>query len=245
VIDRLRQLQSAELSRDKITQFYVQGLLGLVEFPQLTDINEALTSAEMKSLIENGHITFAMIKPMLEESSVLGDHQKDHEIATTITQEINSPLEVVFQASFVFTDEMIEEFYGGPPKENQMKVPPIDPNRYGQEHATRWDEFAALMKQGPVTGVILYSENGSAVEEWRNQLGNHWDINRVKEIQPESIRARFGLSNHNNLVHGSDSPESAQREINFFARALQQLSPEKLTPEESVEIEENIPLPTV
>jgi nucleoside-diphosphate kinase len=36
------------------------------------------------------------------------------------------------------------------------------------------------------------------------------------EAAPGSIRGDFGLEVQTNLVHGSDSPESAQREIEIF-----------------------------
>lgn len=197
--------------------------LGLAELPIVEAIKEALLSPEMSNLIHQGKITFAMIKPRLDESTQLGDNQSDYEIANAISHKISMPLEVVFEASFVFTDEMIEEFYGGIPKERQLESPPIDPNRYGKQHASRWDEFKALMKQGPVTGLILYSEQGNAVMEWRNQMGNDWKITKVKETYPDSLRARYGNANHNNLLHGSDSSESVMYEIEFFTRALDKL----------------------
>lgn len=39
---------------------------------------------------------------------------------------------------------------------------------------------------------------------------------RTQVEQPDTIRARFGVSDTRNAVHGSDSPESAQREVDFF-----------------------------
>ncbi len=38
------------------------------------------------------------------------------------------------------------------------------------------------------------------------------------EAQPGSIRGDFGCSHRQNLVHGSDSPESAEKEIKVFFR---------------------------
>ena len=34
--------------------------------------------------------------------------------------------------------------------------------------------------------------------------------------EPGTIRGDFGLSKSNNLVHGSDSPESAERELKIW-----------------------------
>jgi len=37
-----------------------------------------------------------------------------------------------------------------------------------------------------------------------------------QEAEPGTIRGDYAMSVQNNLVHGSDSPESAQREISLF-----------------------------
>ena len=36
------------------------------------------------------------------------------------------------------------------------------------------------------------------------------------KAEPGTIRGDFGVSNSFNLIHGSDSPESAQREISLW-----------------------------
>ena len=48
---------------------------------------------------------------------------------------------------------------------------------------------------------------------------------------PESIRARCGLTDTRNAVHGSDSIESAQREIGFFFPELDEVKLNKLLEE--------------
>jgi nucleoside-diphosphate kinase len=55
-------------------------------------------------------------------------------------------------------------------------------------------------------------EGTRAVEAVRNAMGK---TNPV-EAAPGTIRGDFGLEIGRNLVHGSDSPESAQREIALF-----------------------------
>jgi nucleoside diphosphate kinase len=70
----------------------------------------------------------------------------------------------------------------------------------------------------------LGDENGEAVSKWRSQLG-HWNVEAKRDLS--TIRGRWARDNHNNLLHGSDSPESALREIhivsNLFERALMNL----------------------
>ena len=41
-------------------------------------------------------------------------------------------------------------------------------------------------------------------------------VYRAAYTEPESLRAVFGLTDTRNGLHGSDSPESAVREIGFF-----------------------------
>jgi nucleoside-diphosphate kinase len=64
----------------------------------------------------------------------------------------------------------------------------------------------------PVVVGIL--EGNEAIAVVRNLLGK---TNGV-EAAPGTIRGDFAISKQNNLVHGSDSPESAQREIALWFR---------------------------
>ena len=63
---------------------------------------------------------------------------------------------------------------------------------------------------GPVIAMVLEGKN--AIEVVRNLMGK---TNGV-EASPGTIRGDYSLSIQNNLVHGSDSPESAEREISLF-----------------------------
>ena len=55
-------------------------------------------------------------------------------------------------------------------------------------------------------------EGTGAVESVRNSMGK----TNPREAAPGTIRGDFGLEIGRNLVHGSDSPESAQRELDLF-----------------------------
>ncbi|XP_077867743.1 nucleoside diphosphate kinase 6-like [Saccoglossus kowalevskii] len=63
---------------------------------------------------------------------------------------------------------------------------------------------------GPISAHALAGED--AISRWRQLMGPT-KISREKEIAPESIRAKYGLSDTQNAVHGSDSPDSVRREI--------------------------------
>ena len=82
------------------------------------------------------------------------------------------------------------------------------------EHRERpfFGGLIAFLTGGPViVGVVSGPEAISVV---RKMLGK---TNGV-EADPGTIRGDFSISKQNNLVHGSDSPESAAREIALWFR---------------------------
>jgi nucleoside-diphosphate kinase len=81
-----------------------------------------------------------------------------------------------------------------------------------REHADK-DFFDGLMKfviSGPVIAVVL--EGSNAVKRLRHITGN----NDPLEACPGTIRGRFGVTVRRNLIHSSDSVDSAAREISIF-----------------------------
>ena len=71
-----------------------------------------------------------------------------------------------------------------------------------------------FITSGPL--VVLVLEGPSAIESVRTMNGA---TNGVAAA-PGSIRGDFSLSNRENLVHASDSPQSAQREIALWFPGL-------------------------
>ena len=63
---------------------------------------------------------------------------------------------------------------------------------------------------GPVVKMIISGQN--AVAKCRSLMGATDPL----KAQPGTIRADFGLDMSANVIHGSDSPESAEREIGIF-----------------------------
>ncbi len=82
---------------------------------------------------------------------------------------------------------------------------------YG-EHRERpfFDELVDFITGGPLVAVVV--EGPHAVAGTRGLIGS---TNPV-EASPGSIRGDYALEIGQNLVHGSDSPESAEREISIF-----------------------------
>lgn len=73
--------------------------------------------------------------------------------------------------------------------------------------------FPALvefMSSGPAVALVLEGKN--AIDVTRRLMGK----TNAAEAEPGTIRGDFALSRSNNLVHGSDSPEAAKRELALF-----------------------------
>ena len=77
------------------------------------------------------------------------------------------------------------------------------------EHAQRpfFPSLLSFITSSPVVALCL--EGDSAVTVARSLIG----ATDARAAAPGTIRGDFGLSKSNNLVHGSDSPESAEREL--------------------------------
>nr|WP_319388924.1 nucleoside-diphosphate kinase [uncultured Cohaesibacter sp.] len=73
-----------------------------------------------------------------------------------------------------------------------------------------FDELVEFMISGPVIVQVLEGEN--AILKNREVMG----ATNPDNADEGTIRKEFALSMSKNSVHGSDSPESAAREIQFF-----------------------------
>lgn len=80
------------------------------------------------------------------------------------------------------------------------------------EHKGRdfYEPLIAYMTSAPVVVQVLEGEN--AVQKNRQIMG----VTDPQKAAAGTIRADFALSVRENSVHGSDSPESAAREIGYF-----------------------------
>jgi nucleoside-diphosphate kinase len=84
--------------------------------------------------------------------------------------------------------------------------------KHYQEHVDKpfFDELVGFIVSGPVVAMIV--EGADAVAGMRQLMGATNPI----EAAPGSIRGDFATVIGENIVHGSDSPESAERETNLF-----------------------------
>lgn len=81
-----------------------------------------------------------------------------------------------------------------------------------QEHQDKpfFGELVGFITSGPVFAMVLEGEN--VISTARLVVGS----TNPQEAAPGTIRGDFGLTVGKNIIHGSDSPESAEREINLF-----------------------------
>ncbi len=84
--------------------------------------------------------------------------------------------------------------------------------KHYDEHREKpfFEELVSFITSGPV--VVARLEGESAVDVWRTLVGP----TDPASAPPGTIRGDFGLIITENLVHGSDSPASAERELGLF-----------------------------
>ena len=99
-----------------------------------------------------------------------------------------------------------------------MKIMRITPELAAEHYAPHvgkpfYEGLVSYMTSAPVLAAVI--EGPRAIEVTRRLLGATFGW----EAEPGTIRGDFSASTAYNLVHGSDSPESAEREIGLFFSA--------------------------
>lgn len=97
----------------------------------------------------------------------------------------------------------------------RMKMLTIDEDlarRHYAEHVEKswFPELLAFITRGPV--VAMEWAGDEAVSVARTLMG----VTDPKKAAPGTIRGDFGIIMTENIVHGSDSAESAERELSIF-----------------------------
>jgi nucleoside-diphosphate kinase len=93
-----------------------------------------------------------------------------------------------------------------------MRVPRELAERHYEEHKGKgfYEPLLSYMTSGPVVCMVLEGEN--CVAAVRAMMGK----TNPQDAAPGTIRGDFSQVTGRNIVHGSDSPESAKREIKLF-----------------------------
>jgi len=75
-----------------------------------------------------------------------------------------------------------------------------------------YESLLQFLTSGPTVAMVL--EGREAVAVARGMMG----VTDGAKSPPGTIRGDFGISIQNNLIHGSDSPENAAKEISLWFR---------------------------
>ena len=93
-----------------------------------------------------------------------------------------------------------------------MQIPHSLAETHYQDHKERpfYPGLVKFMTSSPLVALAL--EGPNAIEVSRKLMGATFGF----KADPGTIRGDFGISNQYNLVHGSDGPEAAERELGLF-----------------------------
>jgi nucleoside-diphosphate kinase len=93
-----------------------------------------------------------------------------------------------------------------------IEITPELAARHYAEHIGKgfYEGLVRYITSSPV--LVAAVEGPGAILAVRQSMGS----TKPLEAAPGTIRGDFALTVANNLVHGSDSPESAERELNLF-----------------------------
>jgi len=93
-----------------------------------------------------------------------------------------------------------------------MKIPRELAERHYEEHKGKgfYEPLLSYITSGPVVCMVLEGEN--AVASARAMMGK----TNPQDAAPGTIRGDFAQVTGRNVIHGSDSSESAKREIKLF-----------------------------
>lgn len=94
----------------------------------------------------------------------------------------------------------------------KLKLTKDQAENFYAEHKGKpfFNGLVKFMTSGSV--IIMVLSKDDAILQWRNLMG----ATNPEKAENNTIRKQFGKNIDNNAVHGSDSPESAKREIGQF-----------------------------
>ena len=94
----------------------------------------------------------------------------------------------------------------------KIQISKEEAEKFYKVHQTKpfYEKLCSYLSSGPIIAIILDGEN--AIQKNRELMG----ATDPKKAKDGTIRKLYGISIDNNSVHGSDSPENAKVEIDFF-----------------------------
>ena len=99
-------------------------------------------------------------------------------------------------------------------KEKKIKIEKSEAEQFYKVHETKpfYNDLCTYLSSGPIVVMILEKENSVLAN--RELMG----ATNPKDAAEGTIRKKYGISIDKNSVHGSDSPENAKIEIDFFSK---------------------------
>ena len=100
-------------------------------------------------------------------------------------------------------------------KQEKLKLTKEKAEAFYAEHKGKgfFDELVGFMCSGELVAMKLEREN--AIKAWRSVMGPT-NFETARKEAPDSVRALYATNMTKNASHGSDSPRSAKRELDFF-----------------------------
>ncbi len=97
-------------------------------------------------------------------------------------------------------------------KTKKIQITKDEASEFYKVHQSKpfYEKLCSYLSSGPIVVMILEGEN--AIQENRRIMG----ATDPKNAEEGTIRKEYGISIDKNSVHGSDSPENAKKEIDFF-----------------------------
>ena len=97
-------------------------------------------------------------------------------------------------------------------KEKKIQIEKSEAEKFYKVHETKpfYNDLCEYLSSGPIVVMVIEKENGILAN--RELMG----ATNPKDALDGTIRKKYGISIDKNSVHGSDSPENAKIEINFF-----------------------------
>jgi len=94
----------------------------------------------------------------------------------------------------------------------KIQISREEAEKFYKVHQTKpfYEKLCSYLSSGPIIAIILDGEN--AIQKNRDLMG----ATNPKKAKNGTIRKLYGISIDKNSVHGSDSPENAKEEIDFF-----------------------------
>ena len=97
-------------------------------------------------------------------------------------------------------------------QERKIQIEKSEAEKFYKVHETKpfYNDLCDYLSSGPIVVMVLEKEN--AVLGNRELMG----ATNPKDADEGTLRKKYGISIDKNSVHGSDSPENAKIEIDFF-----------------------------